>query len=145
MRQIDHIVLHCTAGPQSQTIDAIKNWWKTGLGWKQVGYHILIKADGEAVRLAEDEVVTNGVKNHNARSIHISYIGGVNKNGVAVDNRTPAQIATQLRLLREYKEKYPAARIVGHRDFLVPGKPGYKSCPSFSVRDFLTKHAPELL
>lgn len=133
MRKITHIVLHCTAGPQNQTVEAIQNWWREGLGWKNPGYHYLIKADGTAVNLHPIEKPSNGVAGHNANSIHISYIGGVDSKGNAVDNRTPAQIQTQIELIKKFQAMFPGAKILGHRDF--PGVS--KSCPSFSVKDWL--------
>ena len=133
MRAIKYIVLHCTAGPQTQTIQAIKDYWKApkpkGCGWKSPGYHYIIEPDGDAVSLLPIEQVSNGVAGHNANSIHISYIGGAN----GVDNRTPAQKATQIRLVKELKAKFPHAEIKGHRDF-----PGVKKlCPSFDVKTWL--------
>ena len=46
MRTIEYIVIHCTAGPQDQSTESIKKYWKSGLGWKNVGYHILVSKDG---------------------------------------------------------------------------------------------------
>ena len=133
MREIKNIVLHCTAGPQTQTVQAILGYWKNSLGWKSPGYHYLIKADGEAVNLLDISKPSNGVAGHNAHSVHISYIGGVDKNGKPVDNRTPAQIATQIKLLKAFKIQFPKAVIKGHRDF--PNV--QKACPSFDVATWL--------
>lgn len=134
MRNIEYIVLHCTAGPQTQTVQSILNYWKRDLGWQSPGYHWLIKPDGEAVSLHPIEKPSNGVAGYNANSIHISYIGGVDKNGKAIDNRTDAQKQTQIRLLQELKKKFPAAKIQGHRDF--PNT--RKVCPSFDVKTWLS-------
>lgn len=133
MRKIDFIVLHCTAGPQSQTVEAIKGYWKNSLGWKDPGYHYLIKADGTAVQLHSIEKPSNGVAGHNSHSIHISYIGGVDKKGKAIDNRTDAQKQTQIELLKKFKAIFPNAKILGHRDF----KGVTKQCPSFDVAEWL--------
>ena len=51
MRKIERIFVHCTAGPQNQTVETIKNYWKTVNKWKNPGYHYIIKADGELVQL----------------------------------------------------------------------------------------------
>lgn len=133
MRDIDYIVLHCTAGPQNQTVEAIQNYWRVSLAWKSPGYHFLIKANGEAIQLLPIEKPSNGVKGFNANSIHISYIGGVDKAGRALDNRTPEQIRTQIELLTKYKAMFPKAEIKGHRDF--PNVT--KECPSFDVKTWL--------
>jgi N-acetylmuramoyl-L-alanine amidase len=133
MRKITHIVLHCTATPQTTTVKSIQNYWKNSLGWKSPGYHHIIKADGEVVDLLPIDKPSNGVAGHNMNSIHISYIGGVDAKGKAVDNRTQAQICSQIALLKKYKAMFPDAQIVGHRDF--PGVS--KSCPSFDVKTWL--------
>ena len=137
MRAINHIVLHCTATPQNTTIESIQKFWRTpppkGNGWKEPGYHFIIKPDGTAVNLQPIEKPSNGVKGHNADSIHISYIGGVDKNGKAIDNRTDAQKQTQIRLIEKFTEMFPNADVLGHRDF--PGVT--KSCPSFDVKSWL--------
>lgn len=73
------------------------------------------------------------MKGYNANSIHISYIGGVDANGKAVDNRTEAQKRTQIRLLKRLKKQFPTAIILGHRDF--PGV--IKECPSFDVKEWI--------
>lgn len=71
MRQITHLVVHCTATPQTATVAGILNYWRTQLGWKQPGYHIVIPPDGRAVRLLDDALVSNGVAGYNSRSLHV--------------------------------------------------------------------------
>lgn len=132
-RKITHIVLHCTATQQSTTVASIRRYWREILKWRSPGYHRIILANGNVVVLAEDAQLANGVAGHNAHSIHISYIGGIDGNGVPLDNRTTAQRTTMERLVKELKEQYPEAVVVGHRDF-----PGVKkACPSFSVATWL--------
>jgi N-acetylmuramoyl-L-alanine amidase len=146
MRQIKWIVIHCTAGGQKQTIDSIRAWWKT-LGWKKPGYHRVIAPDGTVHKLAEYSEVTNGVAGFNANSIHISYIGGVDKDGRAVDNRTPEQKEKMAELVRELRKAYPKAVIQGHRDFspdknrdgVIQPNEWMKTCPSFSVKTWLSE------
>ncbi|HLV52171.1 MAG TPA: N-acetylmuramoyl-L-alanine amidase [Flavobacterium sp.] len=129
MREIKYIVVHCTATLQTATVKSILNYWKTGLGWKNPGYHLIVKPNGEYERLAADKTICNGVKGYNSNAIHISYIGGVDKTGNALDNRTAAQKQTLLELICEFKSKYPNAIIQGHRDF-----PNVKKdCPSFNA------------
>ncbi len=129
MRKIENIVLHCTATSQKTTVASILNFWKTELGWSVPGYHYLIKPDGTYENLVTIEKPSNGVKGHNYNSIHISYIGGVDKHNRPVDNRTPAQKQTQIELIKKLKIQFPDAKILGHRDFSGVTK----SCPSFEV------------
>lgn len=135
MRAINYIVLHCTATPQNTSIQSILNYWRNVLGWKNPGYHFIIKPTGEIVNLLPIEQVSNGVAGFNANSIHISYIGGVDTQNKAIDNRTKQQVEAQLKLINMFRQQYPNALIKGHRDF-----PNVKKqCPSFDVASWLKK------
>jgi N-acetylmuramoyl-L-alanine amidase len=124
MREIRNLVCHCSATAKNTPVDAIKKYWRENLGWKAVGYHRIIKSNGEIIQLAPDEAITNGVAGHNSNSLHVCYIGGK-----TADDRTPAQKASMEKVLKEWLAKYPKARIIGHRDF-----PGVKkACPQFSA------------
>lgn len=122
MRDIKNLVCHCSATAKNTPIEAIKKYWRENLEWKSVGYHRIIKTNGEIVVLAPDESITNGVAGHNSSSLHVCYIGGKDK-----DDRTEAQRRSMELVLKEWLAKYPKARIRGHRDF-----PGVKkACPQF--------------
>jgi N-acetylmuramoyl-L-alanine amidase len=130
MRDIKYIAVHCTAGPATQTTKAIKDYWKNNLGWKSVGYHYLINADGTIEQLAQESEITNGVAGFNSVIVNISYKGGVDANNKPKDTRTPQQKESILKLLKELKKRYPKAIIQGHKDF-----PNVKkACPSFEVK-----------
>jgi N-acetylmuramoyl-L-alanine amidase len=141
-RTINFIVLHCTATPQTATVQSIRNYWKS-IGWKNVGYHWLIDASGKAWELAKDHNPTNGVAGNNKHSIHISYIGGVDPKNtkIPLDNRTPAQLATMERLVRQYKAKYHNAKVLGHKDFPKVAK----ACPSFEVAEWCASLTPPIV
>lgn len=131
MREIKYIAVHCTATPQTTSVESIKQYWKTHLGWKMPGYHFIIKPNGEIVQLLETDKVSNGVKGFNSIAINISYIGGIDAKGKPKDNRTPEQKRSLLKLLKELKKKHPKAIIQGHRDF-----PNVKkACPSFDAKN----------
>lgn len=130
MREIKYIAVHCTATPQTTSIESIKQYWKTQLGWKMPGYHFIIKPNGEIAQLLAIEKVSNGVKGFNSVSINIAYIGGIDDNGKPLDNRTPEQKQSLIDLLKQLKKSYPQALIQGHRDF-----PNVKkACPSFDAK-----------
>lgn len=133
MREIKHIVLHCTATPQNTTLASIQRYWKENLKWNSPGYHYLIEPSGLVHTLQPIERPTNGVAGHNANSIHISYIGGADASGKGIDNRTPKQVLSMLDLVVSLGARFPKAIILGHKDF-----PGVKKeCPSFDVKQWL--------
>jgi N-acetylmuramoyl-L-alanine amidase len=124
MRNITHLVVHCTATPKTTTVESIRRHWTEVLKWKSVGYHKIIKADGTIVTLAADDKVTNGVAGHNANSLHVSYIGGQDK-----DDRTMQQRQALVAVLYNWLKIYPTAKICGHRDFANVKK----DCPQFNA------------
>jgi N-acetylmuramoyl-L-alanine amidase len=131
-RAIKYIALHCTATPQNTSVMAIQRYWKDSLKWKSPGYHLLIESNGTINRLMDFNGVANGVKGFNKESIHISYIGGVDKNGRPVDNRTAAQKEAILKCIKEVIEwsDNKCLIIQGHRDFPNANK----ACPCFDAK-----------
>jgi N-acetylmuramoyl-L-alanine amidase len=140
MRNIKHIVVHCTATPQNTTIEDIQRFWKEVRKWHSPGYHYVIKPDGDIVQLLDENLISNGTFGHNPECVHIAYIGGVDKDIKPLDNRTDRQKHSLFNKLIELSEKYPQAQILGHRDF--PGVA--KACPSFDVKSWLASYAPDL-
>jgi len=130
MRKINYLVVHCTATQPKTEIESIESYWKNTLKWKSSGYHYIIKANGEIVNLLSIDKVSNGVGGYNSQIINISYIGGIDKKGIPKDTRTPEQKASILKLLKELKNKFPDAKIQGHRDFPKVNK----ACPSFDAK-----------
>jgi N-acetylmuramoyl-L-alanine amidase len=124
MREIKYIAVHCTATSQNVKVETILKNWKAK-GWKRPGYHYLIDKDGVIHNLHPEEQYSNGVKGYNMQTINVCYIGGLK-----VDDRTDAQKAIMLGLLKHLKGKYPNALIQGHRDFGVN-----KACPRFNAKE----------
>jgi N-acetylmuramoyl-L-alanine amidase len=136
MRSIKYLVVHCTASAPTSTVEKIQNYWKEHLGWKNPGYHILIGRLGEIHRIHPEEQVSNGVGGgYNTPSLNVSYIGGIDKDGKAIDNRTPEQKEAIIKVLKEWKLKHPNAEILGHRDFWFKYKysGARKACPCFDA------------
>lgn len=134
MRSIKFLVVHYTASHQTATVEQIKACWKAK-GWKNPGYHILISPDGTKNRLLEDEKPSNGAYNFNQVSLHVCTIGGIDKNGKSIDNRTPEQKKAIIEVLTEWKKKHPDAEILGHRDFYRKYKDvkNNTACPGFDA------------
>lgn len=116
MRPIKYIVLHCTAGSQNETIAQLFTGFKAR-GWKNNGYHIVVDGEGGRHDITPLENIANGVAGHNANSIHVSWMGGIDTKGKPVDNRTDKQKSQLISIVKELKGKFPSAKILGHRDF----------------------------
>lgn len=144
MRKINLIVIHCTATKEGvkQTVADIRRYHKS-IGWNDIGYHYVVYADGTVAEGRPVEKAGAHVSGHNANSIGIAYVGGLNKNGKAADTRTEAQKEALHKLVDALLVLYPGCRVVGHRD-LSPDKNGngiiepnewVKMCPCFNVAD----------
>lgn len=142
MRNIKYIAVHCTASSQVWGITELKNEFKRK-GWKNPGYHYVIEANGKITQMLDDDKISNGVKGFNSVTVNVAYVGGIDKNGDAVDNRTDAQKLAFAMLLKILKGRYPQAVIQGHRDFSPDlNKNGkvdpwerIKECPCFDAKE----------
>ena len=142
MRTIKYIAVHCTAGNQKQTIEALRAEFKRK-GWKNPGYHYVVKPDGGIVQMHPDERASNGVQGYNSVTINVAYIGGIDAQGNGTDNRTEAQKKSLASLLKILKKKYPEAVIQGHRDFSpdlnkngqIEKNEWIKLCPCFNAKE----------
>jgi len=138
-RRIDEIIVHCTATPEGRdmTVEQIRQDHIKNNHWSDIGYQYVVYRDG-TVHLGRDVDISGAhAENHNANSIGVVYVGGVeNRPGVpyaqlkAKDTRTEQQKASLLALLMDLRKLYPKARIIGHRDVDTHGK----SCPSFDAK-----------
>lgn len=128
MRQINEIIVHCTATKEGQNfkVDDINRWHKQR-GWNMIGYHYVVYLDGTIHQgRSEDQIGAHCLK-HNTNSIGVVYVGGLDANGKPKDTRTEAQKKGLRKLLTELKHKYPKATIHSHKDFAP------KACPSFDA------------
>lgn len=141
MRKIERIFVHCTASHQTASVNDIKNEFKRK-GWKNPGYHYIVDPGGAIHQLLDDEKVSNGVRGYNQTAINVAYIGGIDAEGKAMDNRTEPQKKALAKLLRLLRSRYPDAVILGHRDIspdtngngIVDPWERIKECPCFDAK-----------
>ena len=123
MRIISLIIVHCSAVQPDQTSSAAQiDTWHRDRGWKfGIGYHYVIRRNGEIEPGRPEWMVGAHCVNHNSHSIGVCYEGGLDIRG---QPRTAEQKASLRRLLEDLHQRYPHALIVGHHD-LNP----LKDCP----------------
>ena len=130
MRTITEIIIHCSATPEGQPFTAADiDRWHRQRGFRCIGYHYVISLDGSVHAgrpISEEGAHCQG---HNAHSIGICYIGGLDSLGQPKDTRTPEQKGALKALVKQLKNDYPNATIHGHNEF------AHKACPCFDVRD----------
>ncbi len=142
MRKINEIIVHCSATREGSDYhaDDIRRW-HLERGYRDIGYHYVVTLHGTIENGRPEEQIGAHTKGHNAHSIGVCYIGGLDKDGKAKDTRTAEQKKTLGQLLRMLHLKYPDAKILGHRDTSpdtnhngkVDRWEWLKDCPCFDV------------
>ena len=128
----DYIVIHCSATKPSMDVDAetIRNWHVNERGWRDIGYHKVIKRNGDV----EDgrDVRDSGAHaaGYNSKSVGVCMVGGMAEDNSAENNFTAQQWTALLDLVKQIKIDYPEADVIGHNEI------SEKECPSFDVQQW---------
>lgn len=144
-----YITVHCSATPPSMInigVVVLRDM-HTKKGWSDVGYHWIIKRNGEIQPGRPMSRNGAGVKGHNKSNVHICLIGGVDENGQAADNYTPKQYGSLRYLMTDLSSTFGIKQknIKGHRDWfgdingdgIIDSRDWLKECPCFNVQDKL--------
>ena len=130
MRNIDKIIIHCSATPEGKnfTVKQIDACHRQR-GFNGIGYHFVIYLDG-SIHVGRALAKAGAhCKGYNAHSIGVCYIGGVATDGkTPKDTRTDAQKASLVKLITELRQQFPNASVHGHCEF------ANKACPCFDAR-----------
>lgn len=130
MRELKEIILHCTATKEGidYSVEQVRKW-HLDRGFNDIGYHFLIRLDGTVEAGRPLETVGAHCKGHNANSIGIAYVGGLDKNGRPKDTRTLPQKEAMRRLVHDLKQYFPRLEVHCHNEYST------KACPCFSVSE----------
>jgi len=126
MRRIEEHIIHCSDSEFGDVIE-IRHWHRQR-GWRDVGYHFVIRRDGEIElgRLLPE--VGAHCKGRNTHSIGTCLIGKT--------SFMPAQFNTLRRLHSALLAQFPGLTVAGHRDYNSG-----KTCPNFNVQQILEDFA----
>ena len=121
------ITVHCSATPPEQDVHVadIRRWHKKR-GWRDVGYHFVIRRNGD-VELGRPLSQTGAhVKGHNKGNIGVCMVGGCNSELQPEDNFTLAQRKALFGLVTALQEQFLISdeNVKGHKDWGVN-----KACP----------------
>lgn len=130
MREIDEIIIHCTATPAGRDVSASDiDKWHRQRGFDCIGYHYVIRLDGSLQVGRPLDKVGAHCKGHNAHSIGIVYVGGIDENGQYADTRTAEQRGTMAMLVSFLVRSFSTIKTIhGHRDHAA------RACPCFDAR-----------
>lgn len=129
MREITEIIVHSTATPRGMNATARDiDKWHRQRGFDGIGYHFVVLRNGQIQAGRAVGAVGAHCKGHNAESIGIAYVGGLNESKQSADTRTSAQKQSLVVLIKQLLKQYPIIRkISGHRDYCNT------ACPSFDA------------
>lgn len=129
LKQVSLLIVHCSATRCDRPF-SVESLIATGEArFGQVSYHYYVRRNGDVVPLLPESVQGVHARHYNYCSLGICYEGGLDETGRAVDTRTPAQKASLYQLLKNLREDYPDARIMGHRELPHVAK----ACPCFDA------------
>ena len=127
-REIREIIVHCSATPEGREVSVADIDRAHRLrGFSGIGYHYLVGLDGTVFEGRSEAVVGAHCAGHNARSVGVCYVGGVDGRMQPKDTRTDQQRKSLLRLIVLLRQRYPLASVHGHREFAA------KACPCFDA------------
>ena len=130
MRAITLIVIHCSAVKPDQLSSAaqIDSWHRQRGYHLGIGYHYVIRRNGDIEPGRPEWMVGAHCLNHNKYSIGVCYEGGLDARGQPADTRTAEQKSAMRNLLEDLHKRHPRAVIVGHRDLSHD-----RDCPCFDA------------
>ena len=130
MRVITLVIIHCSAvKPDQQSSAAQIDSWHRQRGYHLgIGYHYVIRRNGEIEPGRPEWMVGAHCLNHNKYSIGVCYEGGLDARGQPADTRTAEQKSAMRNLLEDLHKRHPRAVIVGHRDLSHD-----RDCPCFDA------------
>ena len=126
MRHIDKLIVHCSDTPDSRSVSVedIRRWHVKDNGWSDIGYHFIIKRNGDIETGRPIWAIGAHCRGQNTNSIGVCLIGRSN-----FDDR---QFKSLQNLYDTLKHVFDNFEVYGHRDF-----DSNKTCPNFEVRDIL--------
>ena len=129
MRDIRFHIIHCSDSDYGDVATIRK--WHLQRGFSDVGYHFVIRRDGE-IELGRPLVQVGAhCKGYNKISIGTCLIGK--------DSFNHCQFAQLRKLHQSLVAQFPMLEAVPHNQFNP-----HKTCPNFNIYDVLTKQGSEL-
>lgn len=117
MNNPEYVVIHHSAS-EDVPIETIDQWHRNK-GWNGVGYHYIIRKNGDVEKGRPNKKMGAHTIGHNHHGIGICLTGNFM-------NSTPTkeQMSALKELLETLKEAYPKVKVVRHRDLQATACPG---------------------
>jgi len=123
MRTIDKIIVHCADTPNEREVDIAEiRRWHVARGWRDVGYHYVIRRDAEIEVGRMETDVGAHCYGQNSTSIGICLVGR--------DEFTREQLHSLRKLIEELSNRYNINEVTGHYKY------SDKTCPNMNVEEW---------
>lgn len=132
-KDVDRIIIHCTAGNPWATKEAITRWFVDGRGWEAPGYHFAFHPDGEpmALRPIWNVGAHASTGGFNGRSLALAWTGSFED-----EPPTEAAWSAMVEMVAVLAHTYdvPLSGVMGHREvYDAVGARRLKTCPGMAV------------
>lgn len=125
MREITSIIVHCTASPDYKDIGykEIKDWHVNGNGWTDIGYHYVIRRNGEIEKGRSDRLPGAHARGANRNSIGVVWVG--------TNSIDSSQFRSLISLIHYLMGKYNVKfeNVLGHSEAVTTSK----TCPNLNM------------
>lgn len=149
-RKINEVIVHWTGNYIDQGNIGAEDIhrWHLERGWNGIGYHYVIKRNGNLQRGRPINKIGTHTKNRNQSTVGISFVGGYNctsgtKNPdrfMSAESFTPAQWKTFGTFIEAFYQVYPGGEVRGHTDIDTQRTdPGF-DCESYVLNKFGKKN-----
>ena len=131
-KSTESIVIHCSATKPTMDIglNEIRKWHVKDNGWRDVGYHYIVRRNGEVELGRNIKDTAAHAAGYNHKSIGIAMVGGMAEDDSTENNFTDKQWMALLDLVKTQLTNYPDAKIIGHNEI------SEKDCPAFNVQQW---------
>lgn len=121
--KIKFLVIHCSDSEDSKSYTAADiHKLHLKFGWNGIGYHKVISRSGLIENGRPEFWIGAHVKGYNDKSLGVCLIGR--------KKFTKNQFSSLKLVIKDWKNKYPKAEIVGHYEITNSSK----TCPNFNVK-----------
>ena len=129
MRKINEIIIHCSATSSEADIGVaeIRQFHVQKRGWKDIGYHYVIRRSGLIEVGRKHHEIGAHCKNRNRYSIGICLVGGID----GMNNFHVKQLNSCHKLIAFLKLMFPDIEVSPHNKY------ANRYCPSFDINSVL--------
>lgn len=121
--KIEYLVIHCSDSEDTLSYNATDiHKLHLKFGWNGIGYHKVICRSGLIENGRPEFWIGAHVRGYNDKSLGVCLIGR--------KKFTKNQFSSLRLVIKDWKKKYPNAKIVGHYEITNSSK----TCPNFNVK-----------